>query len=520
MFGVGAQYNSYIQLPEPCVSCPKLNGDGVGYNKVSQVIECHKVPYALAVQSFLATASFVLQGLVDVKKPSGQVSPISLFCIGIADSGERKSTIHNEFNKSVYKFISDKQVDIELCKNNYDRELLLWNSIRKGLIRKIVKSEVDKKVDSITYETGVYDNDKTDINCLKIKLEEHDSVKPKMPLPTGLAIFADTNPEALAHHINEGGVKSSAIITSEGEEFFVNGFKNKTSLLNSAWSGEGKIRSRVGTGSHSISHRMTLNIMMQPDIANKIFIAGGNRLRGSGTMARMLWAFPQSNIGRRNVDEQPLTDTRDLLFQSKIIQLMEDNAEANKNKQFERKVLSFSTEATGTWFIVANEIERQICPGGRFEGFSDHAAKLADNIARIAAVLHGFEYGMDSDISNETLLLAVNLCFFFSDEFLRLFSLPSKEDIDAMKIDNWFNKKIQEGHRYLLKRYVLTYGPLKKADQLNFAISSLQALGKLTLLNVPACTGDGRKTKPTQVIDLSPALRTDLNLLNQAVFNS
>lgn len=49
-----------------------------------------QAPRGLIQNAALTAISVVLQGLVDVRKPNGQVAPTSLMLLAIADSGERK----------------------------------------------------------------------------------------------------------------------------------------------------------------------------------------------------------------------------------------------------------------------------------------------------------------------------------------------------------------------------------------------------------------------------------------------
>ena len=60
-----------------------------------------QVSHAMAAQSVLAVASLATQAHVDVQMPYGQTRPASLFCVTIAESGERKSTSDNEAERGV-----------------------------------------------------------------------------------------------------------------------------------------------------------------------------------------------------------------------------------------------------------------------------------------------------------------------------------------------------------------------------------------------------------------------------------
>jgi Protein of unknown function (DUF3987) len=51
---------------------------------------------AMAAQSVLAVASLAAQALADVRLPYGQTRPLSLFCVTIASSGDRKTSADSE----------------------------------------------------------------------------------------------------------------------------------------------------------------------------------------------------------------------------------------------------------------------------------------------------------------------------------------------------------------------------------------------------------------------------------------
>lgn len=58
---------------------------------VEAVADISQAPIAIAAQSALSVASLAVQGFADVETLGGD-APCSLFCLTIAESGERKST--------------------------------------------------------------------------------------------------------------------------------------------------------------------------------------------------------------------------------------------------------------------------------------------------------------------------------------------------------------------------------------------------------------------------------------------
>ncbi|EQD35366.1 hypothetical protein B1A_18326, partial [mine drainage metagenome] len=60
---------------------------------VNAIHETTKAPLALCCQSVLAAASLAVQAHFDVELPWGEIKPLSLFLLTVAESGERKSGV-------------------------------------------------------------------------------------------------------------------------------------------------------------------------------------------------------------------------------------------------------------------------------------------------------------------------------------------------------------------------------------------------------------------------------------------
>ena len=147
-------------------------------------------------------------------------------------------------------------------------------------------------------------------------------------------------------------------------------------------------------------------------------------------------------------------------FSARISELLVQNRALLDSPGKERLVVCFSLEAQERWMDVFNEIETGILAGGRFEQVADHASKLADNIARVAALLHFFE-GDQGDISCEVLDFAVDVCCWYSDQFFQIFVPPSQEDIDADDLVGWLRSYFGRSYGEIQKNKILQYGPSK-----------------------------------------------------------
>ena len=61
-------------------------------------------PVGMAAQSILAVASLAVQGHVNIQKGNIGTSPTTLYCLTIAGSGERKSSVDGLAMKPVYDY--------------------------------------------------------------------------------------------------------------------------------------------------------------------------------------------------------------------------------------------------------------------------------------------------------------------------------------------------------------------------------------------------------------------------------
>ena len=87
---------------------PQLTSDSVFNKAVREGCFNSQAPEPMVCLTALGYAALSLQGLADVKLPTGSCRPLSLLGLTIADSGERKSTVDNQFNKGAKAF-EDKE---------------------------------------------------------------------------------------------------------------------------------------------------------------------------------------------------------------------------------------------------------------------------------------------------------------------------------------------------------------------------------------------------------------------------
>lgn len=497
------------RMPMPTLFCPTHLSDGLFQAKAQEVAESTQAPWPLVVQGMLSTTSLLFQGLMDVEKPNGQISPCSLYTIGIAQSGERKSAIAKHYLEPIYDFLRKHTAPASSFsqeQRRYREDLEVWHTTRRRLIQRLAKIKANEKIDPNTRHER--------IEKVRADLDTHETERPSQPPALGLNIFSDITPAGLHRAIRDQDLKSVGLISAEGEELVENGIQRRLSALNGPWSGEPTKIQRVSSGSSDLLFRLTLYVQMQPNVAYNFFSGKKSRVRDIGLAARALITYPASTQGQRT-QKWVGGSTVERAYKERVLELLERNQHAFRDGEAQRAVLRFSEEAKQLWLIISDEIERAQACGGRFESFPDHAAKLADNIARVSALIHAFENDLSGEISKHTLENAINICFFFSDEFVRLMSEPAQEQIDKDKMLSYL-QRLSHYYRYIPKSFLTSQGPLRPADRANLALVLLGQEGIIALFYVPRQNRHGKPIKPREIIDLYPGLQPDYFIMNQA----
>lgn len=429
---------------------------------VDETVNNIKAPQSMVVFSALGAISVAIQGLCDVRRPTGQVGPVSLFLLSLGKSGERKSTIENIFFEGIRAF----QIEQEAVWADKNKEWVvlhdIWKSKRGALIKQILKKAVTEEC-TLSLELAL------------VKLEAVRPVKPKKMK----FVYDDSTTEALLSGLYD--FNSAALISSEngvGSRAF-----NDLSKQNAVWGGDTVTVDRKTSESYQlINARLTVSLMTQPKMMDEYIRKRGNLARGAGLLSRFLVTAPDSTQGYRPIDNTTTSSECKYVFAERIKKLLSDNISMVDASARPRKVVKLSSKASERWIDAFNEIEIGIRSGGRFEEAGDLASKLADNIIRVAALLHVFE-GYEGDVSLEVLEFAIDLCLWCSDEFYRVF-MPLKEgEVEVVALRDWFLKRRAEGEGVLKKNIVLQYCPrlIKDVVQLNSALRKLEDSGEIDI---------------------------------------
>lgn len=438
-----------------------------------------QAPDALIGMGLIAGMSTACQGLFDVKLPTGQCRPTSLYLCGVAESGERKSTVDALVFAPLYEHDRRKAVAFQVELDRYQTERELWEAKNQGLRNRLAKAV--SKGESI--------------ETIQDELAQHTKLKPKKPRPRR---FMRQNITARAVMDSlDGDGESIAITTDEGQVMFKSEAMAQLGLLNKAWDGAPMLTlDRADFDNVLVMNpRVTISIMTQRSVLQAYLAKHGEIAKGSGHWARYLVGWPESTQGFRQINTEELVWECLPTFHARMRELLEQFDANAGSGEIERELVEFSDDARARWFDLARQTEWMLRPGDYLHDINDFASKIMELLGRLAAVFHCFS-GEEGKITLDTLERAFTVVQWHLDEYKRLFSPQftlSQDQVDAQAVVKYLRGCVWRGPNsdtYIPKNHVLRYGPVRNRDRLNAALRLLE--GQQAIWIVVATKGKQR----------------------------
>lgn len=435
---------------------------------IVEVVETTQAPLELALASALSTLSMLCQPLIDVKRPEDMIGPVSLLVISIASSGERKSTVESMFLGYIRTYVKNA---LALHRKN----LLAW-SIRleawEARKRKLIKDM------SNTPETA------PEYQLLESDLLRHHEIKPERPRAFN-PFYEDTTTAALINGMRLD-MPWAALMSSEGISV-LKGVFNDYGKINALWTGSVIDVARATVEGCSLNDaRLTVGIMIQPEILRQYLEQKGDRARSVGLLSRALVFHPESTQGTRFINSRSVNKEVFARYNERVHSLLEKCMSRLRNTAEEKQIISFSTTATAHWTESYNKIESELQEGGAYERSKDHASKLSENIARVAALLHYFEYG-EGVITLQELKSAEKIVLECSKTFRNEFTFMPNIISNAEILYTWIQSNCKNSplFNWVDKNEILRKGPprFRAISKLNPLLDCLEASGKITVHN-------------------------------------
>jgi putative DNA primase/helicase len=382
----------------------------------STVAASTQTPEAMAVMSVLAVLAAVLQRRFEVL-PYGSGTdyrePLSLWTMVVLGSGNRKTAVHAA--------VTAVLVDWE--KRQRDR-------LRRDIARVYAQREVTaKRIETLKHQAGKEE----DASKRQLIQDEISRLQEEMPaeLHAPRLFSGDVTNERLQQLLVEQDERI-AIMTDEGGFFSTmagaySGGMGSFDVHLQGHAGSALRVDRAGRLAHIDRPALTYGVALQPDILQDT--GKVKRFRGSGLMARFLYAVPKSTVGRRNVREHvPLDNDARVNYEREVDKLL-DNVPCPVGAP---TLLPFSAAASERWLDLCEFIEKHQGEGGRYAHMVDWTSKLPGAAARIAGLLAIADRGIDVlEIPLDAVERAVRLAHALIPHAEAAFSLMGAADAEG-----------------------------------------------------------------------------------------
>nr|WP_246386384.1 YfjI family protein [Armatimonas rosea] len=354
----------------------------------------------------LAAVAAATQKRVAVTAKRGYTEPLTLWCIGIAPPGSRKTAIMGHIRKpfTAYEVKENalRRLDVERSESEERVARARLNKAETAAAKGNPSIEIQAELDTARDIVG--------------------SLKPVRPLRL---LADDATPEVLTLMLaeNEGRL---AVIDAEGTSFahMIGRYSDKPALeiYLKAHAGESHTTDRAGgngAARRTVSvHQASLTIgcAVQPEVLSEL--RKKREIAGKGILARCLFYFSEETdaadeFDTPDLDEQVLARYRkrieDLLTLSPSRDLDDDDQPIPHMIELDQAARDLFTD-----FYREVQQERKAEGAGLF---AEWLAKLHGATLRLAGVLHMAAHGKpgaERPISSETMIAAIELAKYFS----------------------------------------------------------------------------------------------------------
>jgi hypothetical protein len=431
------------------------------------IVDKVSCPASIAANSVLAAASLAVQPFVDVKLPTGEVVPTSLFIVTVAASGERKSSCDKHALAAVRARERDLRFDHAQLQTSFLADQAAYKAAHKRATTGTNKSRDDMR--AALEELGAEPNAPPQ----PILISDEGTFQGLQKL------FAEAMP-SLGLFSDEGGQWLGGYAMAEDQ-------RGQTAAgLSKLWDGSPIKRVR-GTDAVTFlpGRRLAMHLMIQPRIARKLF--GDPDLKDQGLLSRILIAQPNSNKGERMWRDPDTSSDLDLeRYGARIYGLLKEPMPMLDfdTRELQPKILPLSEQARALYIAFHDAVEAELRTGAAFEDIAGFAAKLPEQAARIAAVMAYYQDRNVAEISAAALSAGIKVAQFYADEALRVIGVGSADEDteNAAMLINWIRKNelAVVGKRYLSRAVIPK--SLRQAAILKRALDVLVEHGHLVAI--------------------------------------
>ncbi len=327
--------------------------------------EATQTPVDLAALLSLAICSGAVARRFEIVGGRGWIEPVNLYVACLLEPANRKSAVFSAATKPL------REIERELIERA-SPEIARLASDRR--IREATQKAAEKKAASGCAES----------RDTAIALAEELAVEPVPVLPK--MIVDDATAEAIEIALNAQGGRL-IVAGCEGGLFDVmagrysSGVGNLDCFLKGHPCEDLRVE-RVTRGSIFVERCcLTLAYAVQPDVIRGM--AAKPSFRGRGLIGRFMYAVPESLLGKRRINPEPVSERLALAYSSLVRRLSDLRGDGD-----EPETIRLADDADSCFLEWQAEVERMLAEDGQLEFQKDWGGKLCGLTARLAAVMH------------------------------------------------------------------------------------------------------------------------------------
>ncbi|MDD4270175.1 MAG: DUF3987 domain-containing protein [Thermoguttaceae bacterium] len=447
-----------------------------------------QTPPDLAGLLALAVCSSLIARRVVVEPRPGWTEPVNLYVAVLLEPGNRKSAVFADALAPL------REIEAELVER--DR-----GEVTRALCERRQMEARLRRLEKVAAERGDAEA-RREAGDLAVELDS----MPEPALPR--LLVDDATSEKLGMVLADQGGRIASMSPEGGVFDLMAGLYSKSGMPQFgiyllAHAGDDLVTDRVSRKSVRVERpALTCAYAIQPAVIAGL--AGQVAFRGRGLLARFLYSFPSSPIGRRQVAAAPVPESVSEAYRRAVRLLATDSENIEYAPEpFTLRLTAGAEAALRGW---EQEIEDELADGGKLEAMRDWGSKLAGATLRLAAVLHCVEHGLTGEVTTGTLAAAIEIARALiphAEAVLNLMgdAAPSGAS-DGQYVLKWIER---HGKREFTKSEAQQHGKRRfpRAEDIDPAINELARRGYVRQQPAKA-SGPGRPPSPTY--EVNPAV--------------
>lgn len=456
----------------PFYALPRVMGE-----YVHALSESTQTDPGLAGGAVLAALSTALGGFVTVEVRPGYSEPTNVWTLGVAQSGDRKSSVVRAALNPLHEVERDLHIELG--------PVLQEQEVQRDIAERAAEKAKRDAGNAADFNTRI----KLTADASTLATQAAELAVQAAPRIMG----DDVTIEALVSHLAEQQGRF-ALVSAEGGFFTAlsGRYSDKTDItpVLKAHAGDRIRVDRKGRDSEFVDDpALTVGIMIQPGILSQ---ATTNRsFADSGLLARFLYSWPKSKVGRRNVDPAPVSNDLTERYRTALYSLAWD-----ARRDGGTRTLTLSAEADTARLAFAEEIERDLGPGGPLAHMDGWASKVVGASVRMAGLIHAATDQDHDIVSGDAMDAGILLGKYFTSHALRVFDSLSEGAAGQSVARQVLALIRRKNLDYFSVRDVMQVAPrswLPDTETAQTAVDLLDDLGWLHRMKPEPRTGPGRR---------------------------